>query len=825
MNKKLFAVLVTSLAVTTALSSATASAQSRGGVLDEITVTAQKREESAQDVGISITTYSGDQLETFGLQKSSDLAMMTPGVHVGGNVAGQNLQFTIRGVAQNDFNDQTESPVAVYIDDTYVAMAQGQRFAMYDLERVEILKGPQGTLFGRNATGGLAHFVTRRPTKEFEGYGKVEYGDYDRVKFTGVLSGPLSSTVSGRLSAHWAEQDGYLDNHYDPTDPQSFNFSNLALSEGTGTDFGAEENLAVRGQVAIDFSDTMSAWVSANFAKQDISTSPYQSEATAAVMDPFGRQLNAIFQPTNSTAAGFFAGTLAPIPAGLTPLCGGFDRPVPGGDCTGYIDLDGNGLDYTEGDLAFEDHNSVDTASVSAKIEWTRGDIDFVSVTDFKDFQKKIGMDVDSAPMNQLSVWFDADVDQISQEFRMSGSTDRMRWVTGVYYLSVDYDNDIGFKALDNSPLLLPPGVLPADYPAHVEQETDNISVFAQLDYDLSDQLLLTAGVRVMEEEKDFFYQLQVRDLVTAQSFATGQLIGEFGAVVFGQPGLTTFSDSASDTLWAGKVQLDYKPNDDMLLYAGFNRGVKAGGFNSPIDFGGAQTAALAATGGLYPYRYDEEVLNALEVGLKSTFSDGRVRLNGSVYYYDYQDYQGFVFAGVSGTVVNYDSEVVGAEIELAASPTDGLDLVLGVSYIDASVQDVEVAPAIYSAPNVQIEPAITTDAEPSYVPPLQISALARYAWPVGGGEMAAQVNGTYTDETFYTLRNYDSHKMEDYTLANFRLSWMNGDGSWELAGFVNNITDEQNEVMGFDISLFCGCSEIAVGEPRWWGVSLQRNF
>lgn len=797
-------------------------AQERGSVLEEVVVTAQKREQSAQDVGISITTYSGDQLETFGLQKSSDLAMMTPGVHVGGNVAGQNLQFTIRGVAQNDFNDQTESPVAVYIDDTYVAMAQGQRFAMYDLERVEILKGPQGTLFGRNATGGLAHFVTRRPTKDFEGYGKVEYGDYDRVKFTGALSGPLSSTVSGRLSAHWADQDGYLDNHYNPNDPQSFNFSNLALAEGTGTDFGAEENLAVRGQLAIDFSDTTSAWVSANFAKQDISTSPYQSEPTAAVLDQFFRQRNAIFQPSNSQAQAFSFEDGSEIMAGVF---GPFPRPIPGSDATGYIDLDGNGLDYTEGDLAFEDHNSVDTASVSAKIEWTGGDIDFVSVTDFKDFEKKIGMDVDSAPMNQLSVWFDADVDQISQEFRMSGSTDRARWVAGLYYLNVDYDNDIGFKALDNAPLLLPPGTLPADYPAHVDQETTNLSVFAQLDYDLSEQLLLTAGVRVMEEEKDFFYQLQVRELVSSTTFATGQLFGEFAAVVGLPPGLTTFSDSVSDTLWAGKVQLDYKPNDDMLLYAGFNRGVKAGGFNSPIDFGGAQTGAAAASGGLYPYRYDEEVLHALELGFKSTLSDGRVRLNGSVYYYDYQDYQGFVFAGVSGTVVNYDSEVVGAEIELAASPTDGLDLILGVSYIDANVQDVEVAPAVYSAPNVQVAPAITVDAEPSYVPPLQISALARYAWPVGGGEMAAQVNGTYTDETFYTLRNYDSHKMDDYTLANFRLSWMNGDGSWELAGFVNNITDEQNEVMGFDISLFCGCSEIAVGEPRWWGVSVQRNF
>jgi len=172
------------------------------------------------------------------------------------------------------------------------------------------------------------------------------------------------------------------------------------------------------------------------------------------------------------------------------------------------------------------------------------------------------------------------------------------------------------------------------------------------------------------------------------------------------------------------------------------------------------------------------------------------------------------VFAGVSGSVVNYDSTVVGGELELIASPTAGLDIILTGSYIDAEVEDVEVAPGIFD------------DTEPSYVPPLQLSGLIRYAWPMGGGEMAVQADASYSDKTFYTLRNYDSHEMDDYTLANARFSYATGgDANWEFAAFVNNLTDEENEVMGFDISLFCGCSETAVGEPRWWGVSARRNF
>jgi iron complex outermembrane receptor protein len=244
-----------------------------------------------------------------------------------------------------------------------------------------------------------------------------------------------------------------------------------------------------------------------------------------------------------------------------------------------------------------------------------------------------------------------------------------------------------------------------------------------------------------------------------------------------------------------------------VLLYAGVNRGVKAGGFNSPIDFGGAQADPN------YSYGYDEEVLYAYEIGFKSTLADGLMRLNGSLYYYDYQDYQGFVFAGVSGNVVNYDSTVIGGELELIAAPVDGLDLIFTLGYIDAEVEDVEVAPGIFE------------DTEPSYVPPLTVSALARYAWQLGDAEMAIQADASYRDNAYYTLRNYDSHEMDSYTLVNARIAYTTGDGNWELAAFVNNATDEENEVMGFDISLFCGCSEIAVGEPRWWGVSARRNF
>ena len=159
---------------------AAANASLADNTLDEIVVTAQKREQNIQDVGISITAFSGDQLKSFGVTSSVDIAALTPGVHISGNLAGQNTQFSIRGVTQNDFNDIVEAPNAVYLDEGYIAIAQAQTFALLDIDRVEILKGPQGTLFGRNATGGLVQYVSTKPSfDKVQGYADVTYGEYD----------------------------------------------------------------------------------------------------------------------------------------------------------------------------------------------------------------------------------------------------------------------------------------------------------------------------------------------------------------------------------------------------------------------------------------------------------------------------------------------------------------------------------------------------------------------------------------------------------------------------------------------------------------------
>ncbi|MGE3690032.1 MAG: TonB-dependent receptor plug domain-containing protein [Novosphingobium sp.] len=244
--------LLASCAVPVAMLSMPVMAQSgeddNGGVLSgEIVVTAQKREENVQDVGISIAAFSGDQLRAMGIQNSSEIASFTPGVHLSGSLAGQNTQFTIRGVTQNDFNDVVEAPNAVYLDEGYIAIAQGQSFAVFDIDRVEVLKGPQGTLFGRNATGGLVHYISRLPSlTKWEGYLDASYGLVDSKTTPGIFTlegavgGPLSDKVGVRVAGRWHKQDPWLINLY----PQGA--VGGSPGPGAGANLGDDDTLAGR---------------------------------------------------------------------------------------------------------------------------------------------------------------------------------------------------------------------------------------------------------------------------------------------------------------------------------------------------------------------------------------------------------------------------------------------------------------------------------------------------------------------------------------------------------------------------------------------------
>jgi iron complex outermembrane receptor protein len=778
-------------------------------------------------------------MRDLGVERSFDIAAFAPGVHISGNLAGQNTQFSIRGVTQNDFNDIIEAPNAVYLDEGYFAVAQAQTFAAFDIERVEILKGPQGTLFGRNATGGLVQYFSTKPSLDrVDGFAEVTYGlfdsdaDAEHLRLEAAVGGPFSDNVAGRIAVLYNEHDGYLKNLYvDPTDPfGEFGAGSLVGGDndpgpGSGADMGDDETLALRGTLLGELSDDTTITFSVNYAETEVATGPYQSKPTIGVFDGvagIGELINVIDVAPDESRFGIAAdGSEFGSDADNDGLFGVNDpdgeastafgvRFQPGADFFGYIDKDGEGWN-TAGDFAFGSSGDTETTGVNLRIEHEITEsLLFTSVTDFKDYQKLLFIDVDSAPVNQLANYAGVDATSITQEFRLNAETDDTRWVLGFYYLNIDNMSDNGLKAPENSlPIIFDPlfsstpefaGGL--DLGVQADLQTDSYSLFGQIERDFSDEWTFTAGLRVIQEEKDYFMRQGLFVSNDSRTVNVGDPLFNIRTDFFMKP---DFTADTSDTLWTGKLQLDWRPNDDLLVYAGINRGVKAGSFNAPIPGGvGFEDDKLP---------YDEEVLHSFEGGFKKTLASGRTRINGAVFYYDYTDYQAFLFTGVAGVVINRDAENFGVELELHTSPVDGLDAMLSFSWFDATVEDVPLA--INS-------PLPPIDVDPTYAPELQFAGLVRYEWPALNGMLHVTGDFSYSDDYFYNIRNFDADKYDDWLMVNAGIGWTNDDGRWQVRFNVNNITDENAGIHGFDLATLCGCNEISYQPPRWYGLSVR---
>ncbi|MGI9229403.1 MAG: TonB-dependent receptor [Gammaproteobacteria bacterium] len=818
------------------------------GVLEEVVVTAQKREQGLQDVGIAITAFTGDQMRTLGIEESFDIAAFSPGVHISGNLAGQNTQFSIRGVTQNDFNDVIEAPTAVYLDEGYFAIAQAQTFALFDIDRAEILKGPQGTLYGRNATGGLVNYISKKPNFDGpEGYVDLTYGRFDspahanQFRVEAAYGTPLSETQAVRVAVMYNQHDGYLENLY----PEGA-FGGPP-GEGAGADMGDDDTLAIRGSLLLNSSEDLTITLSGNAARTNVATGPYQSKPTIGIYNAGGELINVIDTPATESrysicAAG--AGNMCTGPLANTDNPPGFGslinvpdggdfgsdqnddglrddflgagtptmptgdgmldtgRVGMGGDFFGYIDPDGE--DFTSsGDFAFEDSGSTDTYGINARVEYDISDsVRLISVTDFKDYNKLLFIDVDSAPVNQLANYAAVDATSFTQEFRLTGQTDRSNWVLGFYYLNIDTISDNGLK-ISNAGVAGPA----QDVGTDAELETNSYSIFAQYEFSLTDQLTLIGGVRGIQEEKDF---VMSAGLYTMSDNPRTIHVGDKIILDFGPAGRTEFEGSSSDTLWAGKIQLDFHASEDLLLYAGVNRGVKAGSFNTPLL--GSYVSLLLNGAGNADIPYTEEILLSYEGGFKATLFDGTTRFNGSVFYYDYTDYQAFLFTGVGGVVINADAKNYGVEFELQTSPFEGFDALASVSWFDATVKDV---------PN-SIGSDILLDVDPTYAPEFQFTIMARYEWPMFNGMMNINGDVSYSDEYYYNLRNYDADRFDSYTMVNMGIGWASADAPWSLGFNINNVTDERAGIQGFDIATACGCNEISFRAPRWFGLNVR---
>jgi iron complex outermembrane receptor protein len=746
-------------------------------VLEEITVTAQKREQLAKDVGIAITTFSARQMDALGFESSTDLIAYTPGVSMAGDIGGQRAIFNIRGVVQNDYADLAEAPVAVYVDGGYLASTQAQTFGLYDIDRVEILKGPQGTLFGRNATGGLVNTITARPTEETEGYVELTAASFSQFRLEGALSGAFSDNVRARISFLSNQQDEIYTNIYSGVDAQG-----VGGTPGGGEDTYNDDTVAVRAQIDFDIGDKGNLLIIANYADTTKSEGPYQVTPTTEVRNADGEAIDVISSYDDPMNCDVIQDGACIDGNGD----GSATRPVFGGSFWGDVDPDGSGPKVNK-DFAFDDQNKIKSQGILVEFNYEIGESQFTSVTDYKNFTRVIGLDSDQTARAALIFQSDGDTDQFSQEFRFSGETDRMNWVTGFYYLNIDIDfiQGLAESAVGEDDFAL----LGQEANTITNLQTDSYSIFGQVDYALSDTWTLVAGLRLTQEDKDFegsvdFFLNEDDRKIETETFLFS---------------IEQLTDENDETLWSGKLQMEFSPGDDALYYFGINRGVKAGSFNAPLF------------GGLSPY--DEEVLISYEAGTKLTLMEGRARLDASIYYYDYNDYQSFSFRNNSSSVTNEDATYKGIDLEFSANPIDPLDIQFGVSYIDATVHDLQITSQIF------------TDTTPPFTPEWQVSGLARYNWSAFGGNLAAQVNGSWKSEYYFSAKNFTAHLYGSSYTLDARLTWSDMDNRWNVVAFVDNFTDEIQPLIGFDVSGFYGTSQISYTRPRSYGVQLRRYF
>lgn len=385
---------------------------------------------------------------------------------------------------------------------------------------------------------------------------------------------------------------------------------------------------------------------------------------------------------------------------------------------------------------------------------------------------------------------------------RLSGASGDLTWTAGAFYLNVDAKSSNGFLAPAYSIFSSVFGATTTgiDLVNTFRLKTESASVFGQVEYEFSPGLKFIVGGRLIREHQEYTFQSN------AMADADPLRIDANGTVLFSlQP---SFSHRRTDTLWAGKAQLEYKPSRDLLLYVGVNRGVKGGSYNAKLPDG---TPPLTA--GQIPYK-PEEMLS-YEGGFKATLLNGKATFNGAAFYYDYSNYQAFTFSNVSGYVQNRDARTYGAELELTLRPAEGLQLGASASVFNARVKNLEIAPGVYK--NVR----------PSFAPESQFAARVSYTPPVdvAGGKLTFGADGSRTAGFYHNLRNFQANWFKGYTLFNARVGWEDDAKKFRLGFFVNNLTDKRYKTVGYDLSTLCGCTEESYGKPRWWGLSAGFSF
>jgi iron complex outermembrane receptor protein len=765
-------------------------------MLEEVVVTARKRNENLQSVPMAVSAFTGDQLQNLQVDDLTEVARMTPNVTMNetSGLVGGAISVFMRGIGNDPGLDQG---VGIYVDDVYLNRTSGSLLDVFDVERIELLKGPQGNLYGRNTIGGAVKYITREPGDEFRGNIELKAGSDKYMRVKGAVSGPLvDGVLAGGLAFAYRERDGFQTNSFDGSEPW---------------DADAQ---AIRGSLVWTPTDTLKVKLSGDYSK-DSSLPPVPNRVAL----------------DNATIGGIdFVTTGASLFFG--PGTALFDTPH---DQSMPTDEDDVATAFVDG----YDQYEIEQTNVALAIEWDINEQWMLkSVTAGRFLEQTQPFDFDGSEQIWINTIRDGlESEDVSQEFQLNFTGDTVNAVFGVYYLDAQ-------QTQDTNTTIQTPRLRAIQYHTKDtyidDRDLESYSVYGNVDWDFADNWQLSVGGRYTNDEKDEtqratvdqgFYALALLQpfvglpptaVLAIQPGMEGQV--ESSPLFLGWAGNTRFLEFSSPedtdanddwTEFTPSARLAYDMNDDTMVYGAVATGFKSGGFNRS---GGNASS------------YDPEKVTTYSLGLKSTLLDGTLRMNTEAFYNDYTDKQlSAIQLLPSGDLEQITSNVgevtsYGVEFEVAwMTPVDGLAFNFNIGYLNT---EVDAFDALDDDGN-PIDLSNTT--EVGYAPEWTGQVRASYVFGVGDwGDITLGTDVSYQDDMFtsspidttdplQTAQVSDSHY-----IWNAMAAFTSSDDRWRVAVEGKNLNDERVLVNTFDIGI------VATGgynPPRTWAASVGYRF
>jgi len=826
-----------------------------GTELEEITVYAQKRAQSILEVPVSVASYDGDLLDQAQVRDLSDLQQVAPSLVFNSSSGATQSILTIRGIGTAGQNSGLEQSVGVFIDGVYRGRPGSALSDFVDIESVEVLRGPQGTLFGRNTSAGVISVRSKKPSYEHGGSVSISAGDYDYRQIKASATGPLIDDVLAyRLSATWQERDGWMED------------------DVTGEEFHNRDRTTVRGQLLWDISDETSLRISADYTETD---------ETCCVAAP-------IFYADSGLALIGGQGAVHPNFGIGAPMQDG-TRGSYGEEAvfTGvYTDPGDNKVNYTPG---YSPDDSFIDGGISAELETELSDsLSLTAIVAHRFFETSPYGDSDQQTADILRGGRSQDIDENSVELRLSYTGDSIDWTAGLFYFDQEIDGKGGFEwgadasnYLGQVAIARVAGLTGAGVPGSVgdvlatglvdftdpfdsltwtpaagiegtrseediHYEAESVAIFGQATWHISDVLSWTFGARYSEEDKKADYEVTSND-----PFSQTDLCAAAG----GTPGLTATcenpalfyamrplqlllpvektSDDYDDDNFSVATSLNYEISEELSVYGRYSQGYKAGGMNLNGTVGqtpGNPVANLDNNG------FDAEETESFEVGLKSYLFDRTLQLNATVFYQTVEDFQTNSFDGASFTLGNAgEIEGKGLEIDYTWTPTQNWILSGGLVLQDIEYADFETGSSTISQQEAAglaaralglVPDQDLTGETPNFVSDVTLAGSVTYLHELNE-DLMLKMGTSYRYRSDYTTGqdNDDFSENDDYWIFNANVTIEASDESWAVELWGKNLTDEEVINIGFDTVLQTGSFSAFMSEPMTWGVTGRMNF